>query len=165
MKVGPVAAPILLLVWHRLFRIWICSHHRLYILDGRWARVHPSFGMTTTKTLRSVFSWRMSISVMPMTEILSTLTVPSPSWGTTINSHKHSYYTIFCHVNVVTCDVHSCLYRLRLQSALQFLAQCILAFGTKQYIFKVRYSGDVIVMFSWFRDEITISQCFFKLNF
>ncbi len=25
-----MAAPILLLVWHRLFRIWLCWHHRLY---------------------------------------------------------------------------------------------------------------------------------------
>ncbi len=66
-----VAAPSLLLVWHRLFRIWLCWHHRLYsrkvsvMPNEGWARpcapiAHPSFGMTTTKTLRSVFSWRAS---------------------------------------------------------------------------------------------------------
>ncbi len=38
------AAPILLLVWHRLFRIWLCCHHRLYsrevgvIPKEGWAR-------------------------------------------------------------------------------------------------------------------------------
>ncbi len=54
-----------------LFRIWPCWHHRLYSqkvgvmpIEG-WARphTHPSFGMTTTKTSRSVFSWRTSYMV------------------------------------------------------------------------------------------------------
>ncbi len=64
-----VAAPILLLVWHRLFRIWLCWHHRLYSQKSRChakrrmgaaTRAHPSFGMTKTKTLKSVFWWHAS---------------------------------------------------------------------------------------------------------
>ena len=63
-----MAAPSLLLVWQRLFRIWVFWLHRSYSLkvsvvpkEG-WARpcAHPSFGLTTTKTLRSVFSWHAS---------------------------------------------------------------------------------------------------------
>ncbi len=44
-----VAAPILLLVWHRLFRI--------SKVGFRISKVGPSFGMTTKETLWSVFSW------------------------------------------------------------------------------------------------------------
>ncbi len=66
-----MGAPILLLVWHRLYRIWLCWHHRLYcqkvgvMPKEGWAWPHViilgnNFGMTVTKTLRSVFSWRTS---------------------------------------------------------------------------------------------------------
>ena len=57
--------PILLLVWNRLFRIWRCWHHWLYTRKvgvipkkrmGTATHAHPSFGMTMTKTLRSIFS-------------------------------------------------------------------------------------------------------------
>ena len=45
-----VAAPILLLVWHRIFRVWLCWHYGLYSRkvcvmrkkDGR-GHSHPSF--------------------------------------------------------------------------------------------------------------------------
>ncbi len=58
-----VAAPILLLVWHRLFRIWVFWLHRSYSLKVSVMPKEPrpsSFGMTTTKALRSVFSWSAS---------------------------------------------------------------------------------------------------------
>ncbi len=97
-----MAASILLLVWHRLFRIWLCWHHLIqynrleplergkalvdYILEKSVScqkiifsksrchakrmdvatRAHPSFGMTTTKTLMSVFSWRESSECVVM---------------------------------------------------------------------------------------------------
>ncbi len=57
-----MAAPILLLVWHPLFRIGLCWHHRLYSRKS-WChakRRMDAANMTTTKTLRSVFSWCMS---------------------------------------------------------------------------------------------------------
>ncbi len=56
------AAPILLLVWHWLFRIWLCWHHRLYSrkvgvipkLKEGWAR--PSFfWYDTDKDLKVCF--------------------------------------------------------------------------------------------------------------
>ena len=60
--------PILLLVWHRLFRIWVFWLHRScsvkvgVIPKEGWARL--SFCMTTTKPLRSVFLWRTSYNVL-----------------------------------------------------------------------------------------------------
>ncbi len=62
-----VALPILLLVWHRLFRIWVNWLHRSYSLkvgvipkEG-WARPHaPILLLVTTKTLSSVLLWRAS---------------------------------------------------------------------------------------------------------
>ncbi len=44
-----MATPILLLVWHQLFRIWLCWHLRLY---SQKVSVVPTtwYGMTTTKT-------------------------------------------------------------------------------------------------------------------
>ncbi len=89
-----MAAPILILVWHQLFRIWLCWHHRLhsqkvgvilklnhatkgsvlrtrkwtlrgavfaplfFLSVGMATLAHPSFGMTTTKT---VLLWRVSV--------------------------------------------------------------------------------------------------------
>ncbi len=62
-----MAAPILLWVWHRLQNIIYqgsrgifygrCQTHRRMEMA---TRAHPSFDMTTTKTLGSVFSWRAS---------------------------------------------------------------------------------------------------------
>ncbi len=58
-----VAVPILLLTWHRLFENIIYDVSRVkfrkvgVIPKEGWAR---PFGMTTTKTLRSLFSWPAS---------------------------------------------------------------------------------------------------------
>ncbi len=63
-----MAAPILLLIWHQLFRIWLCWHHGLY---SRKVGVMPKEGwssprapMTTAKTLWSIFLWCASVTVL-----------------------------------------------------------------------------------------------------
>ncbi len=65
--------PILLLAWHRLLeniiyvsrvKFWkagLKSRCHTIRRMGTALRAHPSVGMTTTKTLRSVFSWRASL--------------------------------------------------------------------------------------------------------
>ncbi len=73
-----VVAPILLLVWHRLLENMIYAwSQKTQILKSRChtkrrmaaaTGAHPSFGMTTTKTLRSVFSWRASDVKAPQEE-------------------------------------------------------------------------------------------------
>ena len=52
------AAPILLLAWHRLLQNIIYDVSRVKFWNVTYA--HPSFGMTATKTLRSIFLWRAS---------------------------------------------------------------------------------------------------------
>ncbi len=49
------APPILLLAWHQLFKNMIYDVSRVKFC------AHPSFGMTRTKTLRSIFSWHESV--------------------------------------------------------------------------------------------------------
>ena len=62
-RMATVAAPILLLAWHPTFQecnVW-CQQSQ--ILKSRChTKRRMDAAMTTTKTLRSVFSWRMSSS-------------------------------------------------------------------------------------------------------
>ncbi len=56
-----MAAPILLLVWQRLFGIWLCWHHRLYS-QKIWCHAKTSFFWydNNKDLLRSFFSWHTS---------------------------------------------------------------------------------------------------------
>ncbi len=66
-RIGRAHRPILLWVWHRLSnytllpsQIIFCSRCHTKRRIGKALPANPSLGMTTTKTLRSVFLWHVS---------------------------------------------------------------------------------------------------------
>ena len=73
-----VAAPILLLVWHRLWEniVYDGSRVKFWKVGVMRMRTHPSFGMKTTKTLRSLLSWHASYVFYPIRNVWCSNNMP-----------------------------------------------------------------------------------------